>query len=70
MIFPLQKPDDSKNVVVGTLIALIAEEGDDWRSVQVPADSGGATEATAEAPSGGQDIKPSTSTSRLSSNNE
>lgn len=29
-------PDDSKDVKVGTLIALIVAEGEDWKSVVVP----------------------------------
>ena len=33
-----QKPDDSKNIRVGTLIALLVDEGDDWQNVEVPQD--------------------------------
>lgn len=34
------KPDDSKDVQVGTLIALIVAEGEDWKSVVVPTSTG------------------------------
>ena len=40
-------PDDSKDVKVGTLIALIVAEGEDWKSVVVPS----ATSEKATAPS-------------------
>ncbi|GFS19994.1 dihydrolipoamide acetyltransferase component of pyruvate dehydrogenase complex [Elysia marginata] len=32
-------PDNTNNVKVGTLIALLVEEGDDWKSVEIPADA-------------------------------
>ncbi|XP_060085340.1 pyruvate dehydrogenase protein X component-like [Ylistrum balloti] len=35
-------PENSKDVKVGTLIALMVEEGDDWQNVEVPADAGAA----------------------------
>ncbi|KAL8568125.1 hypothetical protein ACOMHN_027648 [Nucella lapillus] len=42
-------PDNSQDIVVGSLIALMVEEGDDWQNVAVP--DGGAT-APPAAPSG------------------
>jgi len=33
----LQKPDNSADVAVGELIALIVEPGEDWKNVTVPA---------------------------------
>nr|KAI8760670.1 pyruvate dehydrogenase protein X component; mitochondrial-like [Biomphalaria glabrata] len=44
-------PADSKDVPIGSLIALLVEEGDDWKNVQIPA------EAAAKPPS-----KPATET--------
>jgi len=41
----LQKPDNTPDVAVGELIALIVESGEDWKNVTVPA------AATAAAPS-------------------
>jgi len=32
----LQKPDNSPDVAVGELIALIVEPGEDWKTVSVP----------------------------------
>lgn len=29
-------PEDTKDVKVGTLIAVMAAEGDDWRTVEIP----------------------------------
>ncbi|CAG5118343.1 unnamed protein product, partial [Candidula unifasciata] len=42
-------PDNSKDVVVGSLIALLVEEGDDWKSVQIPADAGAKPQPVAAA---------------------
>jgi pyruvate/2-oxoglutarate dehydrogenase complex dihydrolipoamide acyltransferase (E2) component len=42
----LQLGDDSKDVKVGTLIALIAESGEDWKAVQ----SNGSTSSAAVTP--------------------
>ncbi|XP_069132766.1 pyruvate dehydrogenase protein X component, mitochondrial-like [Argopecten irradians] len=44
--------ENAKDIKVGTLIALIVDEGDDWQNVQVPADAGtpatgGSTEKSA-----------------------
>ena len=50
---PLQLPDDSKDVKVGTVIALMVAEGEDWKDVEMPAIEGAAptpTPATEEAP--------------------
>ncbi|XP_078540445.1 pyruvate dehydrogenase protein X component, mitochondrial isoform X1 [Lissotriton helveticus] len=33
--------EGSKNVHLGTLIALLVDEGEDWKQVEIPADSGG-----------------------------
>ena len=33
-----QKPDNSTEVTVGTLIALIVAEGENWQDVEVPED--------------------------------
>lgn len=33
-------PDDSKDVKVGSLIALMVGEGEDWKSVDMPSGSG------------------------------
>ncbi|RUS83566.1 hypothetical protein EGW08_008672 [Elysia chlorotica] len=41
-------PDNTKNVKVGTLIALMVEEGDDWKNVEIPAEA--ATPAAAAQP--------------------
>lgn len=43
-------PDDSKDVKVGSLIALMVAEGEDWKSVDMPSGSGAAA-APAAAPS-------------------
>ena len=32
-------PENSQNVVVGTLIAMMVEEGDDWQNVKIPESS-------------------------------
>jgi hypothetical protein len=33
----LQVPEDAKEIKVGSLIALMVAEGEDWKSVEVPA---------------------------------
>ena len=33
----VQKPDNSADVAVGELIALIVEHGEDWKNVSIPA---------------------------------
>ncbi|KAK3925411.1 Dihydrolipoyllysine-residue acetyltransferase component 1 of pyruvate dehydrogenase complex, mitochondrial [Frankliniella fusca] len=43
-------PDDSKDVKVGSLIALMVAEGEDWQSVELPSGSG-APAAASPAPS-------------------
>ncbi|XP_063841867.1 pyruvate dehydrogenase protein X component, mitochondrial-like isoform X1 [Scylla paramamosain] len=48
-----QVPDDTKDVKVGTVIALMVAEGEDWKNVEMPAIEGAAptpTSATEEAP--------------------
>ena len=45
--FLSQKPDNSADVTVGTLIALMVDEGDDWRNVEVPAGVEAAPKAAA-----------------------
>ena len=45
----LQKPDNSADIKVGTLIALMVEEGDDWQNVEVPGEASGAPTPTAAA---------------------
>ena len=44
-----QKPDNSADVSVGTLIALVVDEGDDWQNVQVPASAEAAPKSSAPA---------------------
>ncbi|BFZ15838.1 hypothetical protein BsWGS_18876 [Bradybaena similaris] len=43
-------PDNSRDVVVGSLIALLVEEGDDWKSVQIPAEASVKPQPQAAAP--------------------
>ena len=50
--------NDSGTIKVGTLIALLAEDGEDWKSVTAPesgssSSSNAAAEETSSAPSGG-----------------
>ena len=42
-----QKPDNSADVAVGTLMALMVDEGDDWQNVEVPAGVEAAPKAAA-----------------------
>lgn len=46
-------PENSTDVKVGTLIALMVDEGDDWQNVEVPADAGAPppSPAASESPS-------------------
>lgn len=34
----LKAPDDTKDVKIGTVIALLVEEGENWKDVEVPVD--------------------------------
>lgn len=44
-------PDDSKDVKVGSLIALMVAEGEDWKSVDMPSGSGSPAPPSTPAPS-------------------
>ncbi|KAK7099198.1 pyruvate dehydrogenase protein X component-like [Littorina saxatilis] len=55
VVAKILKPDNSENVTVGTLIALVVDEGDDWQSVEVPAGAG----AAAPQAAGGETAAPS-----------
>ncbi|XP_068218807.1 pyruvate dehydrogenase protein X component-like isoform X2 [Palaemon carinicauda] len=44
-------PEDTKDVKIGTLIALLAPEGEDWQSVTMPASESAAPSPAAETPS-------------------
>ncbi|XP_034245263.1 pyruvate dehydrogenase protein X component, mitochondrial-like [Thrips palmi] len=46
-------PDDSKDVKVGSLIALMVAEGEDWQSVDMPSGSGSPAAAPSAAPAAG-----------------
>ncbi|KAJ1521236.1 hypothetical protein ONE63_002921 [Megalurothrips usitatus] len=43
-------PDDSKDVKVGSLIALMVSEGEDWKTVELPSGGGAAAAPAASAP--------------------
>lgn len=51
--FFFQKPENSTDITVGSLIAIMVEEGDDWQNVEVPVDEAvsPASEAPPPAPS-------------------
>lgn len=56
----MKVPEDAKEIKVGSLIALMVAEGEDWKSVEVPAAGGSVAPATgaqdseeSEKPSGG-----------------
>lgn len=51
----LQKPDNSSDVEIGSLIALIVDAGADWKNVVVPAD----TAVQSKAPASTNDVVPS-----------
>ncbi|XP_026292855.1 pyruvate dehydrogenase protein X component [Frankliniella occidentalis] len=51
-------PDDSKDVKVGSLIALMVSEGEDWQSVELPS-GGGTAPATPSAPAASSPAAPS-----------
>lgn len=36
--YHFQKPENSKDIKIGTLIAVMVEEGDDWQNVEIPAE--------------------------------
>lgn len=42
--------EGSKNVRLGSLIGLLVEEGQDWKQVEIPADTGGASSVAPPAP--------------------
>lgn len=42
-----QKPENSKDVKIGTLIAVMVEEGDDWQNAEIPAEEVDAAAPTA-----------------------
>lgn len=42
--FILQKPENTTDIKIGTLIAVMVEEGDDWRKAEIPVESGSQTE--------------------------
>lgn len=57
----MQKPDNSKDVKIGTLIALMVEEGEDWKDVEAPAGedvvpSGGEEQEQAPVSAGGGNV--------------
>jgi len=37
MMFDAQKPENTPDIAVGELIALIVESGEDWKNVAIPA---------------------------------
>ncbi|XP_066973922.1 pyruvate dehydrogenase protein X component-like isoform X2 [Macrobrachium rosenbergii] len=50
-----QVPEETKDIKIGTLIALLAPEGEDWQSVTIPASEGAPTpEAEAASPTAPQ----------------
>lgn len=58
--------EGSKNVRLGTLIALLVEEGQDWKQVEIPADIGSdipsqAPQAPAPPPTSGDPVIPAPS---------
>ena len=44
-----QKPDGSENITVGSLIALMVNEGEDWKDVQVPVEGAAPSPSPAAA---------------------
>lgn len=46
LIFLYQVPEDTKDVKVGTLIAVLAPEGEDWKTIEIPAGEESAASAT------------------------
>lgn len=47
-MFAFQISENTKDVKVGTLIALMVPEGEDWNSVELPGDAGPAAATTSE----------------------
>lgn len=45
--FIFQKPENTSDIAIGTLIALVVEEGEDWQNVEVPVET---AESEPEAP--------------------
>ncbi|CAL1535101.1 unnamed protein product [Lymnaea stagnalis] len=58
-------PDNTKDVSVGSLIALLVEEGEDWKNIQIPADV--APKASISAPQAQQTLAPPPSAPAVSS---
>ena len=56
--FCFQKPDNSVDVTVGSLIALIVPEGEDWQNVQVPVESGAASVLALQETGGAAPVVP------------
>ena len=46
-LFTLQKPEGTRDVELGTLIAVMVEEGDDWKTAEIPAAEGAPAAAPA-----------------------
>lgn len=46
----MQLQEGSKNVRLGSLIALLVEEGQDWKQVEIPADAGDPSSLAPPAP--------------------
>jgi dihydrolipoamide dehydrogenase-binding protein of pyruvate dehydrogenase complex len=58
-----QKPENSTEVKIGTLIAIMVEEGDDWQNVEIPAETEPPAEQTAQT-SAASSPSPSTAPSQ------
>lgn len=67
IILYVQKPENSKDVPLGTLIAVMVEEGEDWQNAEMPADVAGDS-PTSEAPADPQAVS-STSPATTASQN-
>uniref|UniRef100_A0A8D0BAW0 Dihydrolipoamide acetyltransferase component of pyruvate dehydrogenase complex n=1 Tax=Salvator merianae TaxID=96440 RepID=A0A8D0BAW0_SALMN len=46
----IMREEGSKNIRLGTLIALLVEEGEDWKQVEIPSDVGDTPSVTAATP--------------------
>jgi pyruvate/2-oxoglutarate dehydrogenase complex dihydrolipoamide acyltransferase (E2) component len=57
-----QKPEGSADVKVGTLIAMMVAEGEDWKDVQIPAATGAPTPQPRAATPAPQTVAPPAST--------
>lgn len=47
-----QKPDNTTNIKIGTLIALVVEPGSDWQNVSIPVEEGPPTQAPVPSAAG------------------